>query len=409
MVALDASGRVVRPAKLWNDTESAPDADWLVDQLERCAGVGRRRAAACRWPPSRSRSCRGCIAASPVVWPRLRRVLLPHDYLNYRLTGDCVHRSRRRVGHRLLVAPRGRLPVRPPGDRRRGSRLERGGAARWSAPRGPCGRDTRRRPTRSDCGPRRSSRRARATTWPPRSASACDRATSRCRSARRAPCSPSTRPRRPTPRGAVAGFADATGRFLPLVCTLNATLVTETFAGLLGVIARAARRARRWPARPAPTAWCSCPTSPANARPTGPTPPGSLSGLRVRHDARATRPCRVRGRGLWPARRPRRARRRHAEHRTTNGLFLVGGGARPAAYRQIVADLAQREVTVPAGTNTWPSAPASRPRACCTMRTRARLCAELATRQRLASSHRTDTSTTRRSERRTPPHGGENG
>jgi len=35
--------------------------------------------------------------------------------------------------------------------------------------------------------------------------------------------------------GTVAGFADATGRFLPLVCTLNAARVLETVAGLLGV------------------------------------------------------------------------------------------------------------------------------------------------------------------------------
>ncbi|MFN8017280.1 MAG: FGGY family carbohydrate kinase [Acidimicrobiales bacterium] len=42
---------------------------------------------------------------------------------------------------------------------------------------------------------------------------------------------------RPTadPSGAVAGFADATGRFLPLVCTLNATKVTDAIARLLGV------------------------------------------------------------------------------------------------------------------------------------------------------------------------------
>src|SRR3954452_14577061 len=33
LVVLDADSRVVRPAKLWNDTESAPDARWLVDQL----------------------------------------------------------------------------------------------------------------------------------------------------------------------------------------------------------------------------------------------------------------------------------------------------------------------------------------------------------------------------------------
>jgi xylulokinase len=35
--------------------------------------------------------------------------------------------------------------------------------------------------------------------------------------------------------GAVAGFADATGRFLPLVCTLNATKVTDAVRRLLGV------------------------------------------------------------------------------------------------------------------------------------------------------------------------------
>jgi xylulokinase len=35
--------------------------------------------------------------------------------------------------------------------------------------------------------------------------------------------------------GAVAGFADATGRYLPLVCTLNATKVTDAVAGLLAV------------------------------------------------------------------------------------------------------------------------------------------------------------------------------
>ena len=37
------------------------------------------------------------------------------------------------------------------------------------------------------------------------------------------------------PPGIVAGFADATGRHLPLVCTLNATKVTEAVRRLLGV------------------------------------------------------------------------------------------------------------------------------------------------------------------------------
>src|SRR5260370_17018933 len=37
------------------------------------------------------------------------------------------------------------------------------------------------------------------------------------------------------PKGYVAGFADATGRFLPLACTLNAMRVIDTFARLLQV------------------------------------------------------------------------------------------------------------------------------------------------------------------------------
>jgi xylulokinase len=36
------------------------------------------------------------------------------------------------------------------------------------------------------------------------------------------------------PSGAVAGFADATGRFLPLVCTLNGALVLSAAAALVG-------------------------------------------------------------------------------------------------------------------------------------------------------------------------------
>src|SRR5262249_61495306 len=35
--------------------------------------------------------------------------------------------------------------------------------------------------------------------------------------------------------GIIAGFADATGRFLPLVCTLNAARVLEAAAAILGI------------------------------------------------------------------------------------------------------------------------------------------------------------------------------
>ncbi len=82
----------------------------------------------------------------------------------------------------------------------------------------------------------------------------------------------SWRPTR-TPRGRWPGFADATGRFMPLVCTLNATKVSDTFAPLAGrrpgrsVGPGAGGRSPRHSGR----SWCR--TSTASARPTSPTPP----------------------------------------------------------------------------------------------------------------------------------------
>ena len=149
------------------------------------------------------------------------------------------------------------------------------------------------------------------------------------------------------PTGAVAGFADATGRFLPLVCTLNATLVTDAFAGCSASTpsssttsrsAAAVRRRRRGASR----------TSTGNGPRTDPTPP-----------ARCRHPRRRRPASSWPAPRSKAwcaacstastpCDDCDADDRHDRRLFLVGGGARSAAYRQIVADLADREVTVPA-------------------------------------------------------------
>jgi xylulokinase len=48
MVALNEDRRVIRPAKLWNDTESAPEAAWLIDRL---AGGRQAWAEACGLVP----------------------------------------------------------------------------------------------------------------------------------------------------------------------------------------------------------------------------------------------------------------------------------------------------------------------------------------------------------------------
>ena len=87
MVALDEHRRVIRPAKLWNDTESAPDAKWLIAEL---AGGSQAWADACGVVPVASITITKLSwlhRSEPEAWKRLAHVLLPHDWLTLQLTG----------------------------------------------------------------------------------------------------------------------------------------------------------------------------------------------------------------------------------------------------------------------------------------------------------------------------------
>jgi xylulokinase len=152
---------------------------------------------------------------------------------------------------------------------------------------------------------------------------------------------------RPTadPSGAVAGFADATGRFLPLVCTLNATKVTDTVARWLGVdavgLAELALAADpRRSARPE-----LVPYFDGERTPNLPDATGSLLGLRndtSREDlALAAHDGVLRGllHGLDAL--------RGAGVVTGGRVHLVGGGARSPAYRVRLAELVGAPIAVP--------------------------------------------------------------
>ena len=84
-MVLDDGGEVLRPAKLWNDTESAPDADALVEELgaeawaEACGSVP-----VASFTITKLAWLRRC---EPETFARVARVLLPHDWLTHRLTG----------------------------------------------------------------------------------------------------------------------------------------------------------------------------------------------------------------------------------------------------------------------------------------------------------------------------------
>jgi len=92
MVALDAEGNVVREALLWNDTRSAGAAEDLVREL----GDGDREAGAKAWADA----CGSVLVASLTItklrWlrdaepenaARVAGVALPHDWLTWKLSG----------------------------------------------------------------------------------------------------------------------------------------------------------------------------------------------------------------------------------------------------------------------------------------------------------------------------------
>ena len=75
------------------------------------------------------------------------------------------------------------------------------------------------------------------------------------------------------PSGWVNGNADAAGGFLPVVCTLNAAKVTDTFARLLNV-GHEELSVWPWPRRsPILDVLSSPPTWTGNGSRTGPAPP----------------------------------------------------------------------------------------------------------------------------------------
>lgn len=95
MVALDAEGRVIRDALLWNDTRSAAAATSLVTELGTTRGSGpddgaRAWAEATGTVPVASLTVtklRWLADAEPGNAARMAAVALPHDWLTWRLMG----------------------------------------------------------------------------------------------------------------------------------------------------------------------------------------------------------------------------------------------------------------------------------------------------------------------------------
>jgi xylulokinase len=340
MVVLDSGGEVIRPAMLWNDVKSAPQARALVAEFGGAAEWAARTGSV----PTMSftvTKLRWLAENEPDNARRVHRVLLPHDWLTWRLAGGGPPGSgdpslepttdrgdasgtgyfspadgtwlpdlaAAALGHPVEL-PRVAAPAEVVGRTSWGAVLSAGTGDNMGAALGLGLRDDDVVVSIGTSGT------AYAVTAKP----AAD------------------------PSGLVAGFADATGKFLPLVATVNAARVLDVTARLLGVDA-AGFSAFALAAPPGADGLTLLPYLDGERSPNRPSANGVLRGLTSSNTtpqnlARAAveavlcsladaidylRAC-----GITPGR-----------------VVLIGGAARSAAIRALAPGIFAMPVTVP--------------------------------------------------------------
>ncbi len=323
MVVVDADDRVIRAAKLWNDTESAPDSDWLLGQLD---GGSKDWADACGSVPLAAFTITKLSwlhRSEPDAWSRVDKVMLPHDWLAWRLTGEFATDRGDASGTgywspitddyrydllRVIDAEkdwqRALPPVQVPNN-------AHGTGDNMAAALG-----IGLRP-----GDVAISLGTSGTVFAVSGVPTCDAT------------------------GLVAGFADATGHFLPLVCTLNAMKATDAIGRLLGVD-HETFDALALSAVPGAGGVTLLPYMDGERTPNLPNSTGVLSGLRS--DVSREQIARAAVEGVICGLLEGLDALRAAGVECDDGrLFLVGGGKKSTAFRRVLADLSGREVTVP--------------------------------------------------------------
>lgn len=339
MVTLDAGGAVVRPALLWNDTRSAVAGDRLV-----AANGGPAE-----WAKSVGSVPLASFTVTKLAWlaehepeaaARTAAVCLPHDWLTWKLAGA--------AGNDALVTDRGDASGTgyfspASGDYRRDLlTLALGHDAVLPRVLGPAEvagtTAVAGVSTGATLGPGTGDNMAAALALGAGPGDVVvSIGTSGVVSAVAAvPAADAT--------GIVAGFADATGHYLPLVCTLNAARVLDAVARVLGVDHdEFSRLALSAPAGAG--GLVLVPYLEGERTPNRPGATGALHGIRLdtstpAHLARAAVEGLLCGLadGLDAL---------VAEGARVDRVLFVGGGARSDAVRRIAPAVLGRPVVVP--------------------------------------------------------------
>ena len=345
LVLLDDTQLPIRPAKLWNDTTSAFQAERLVAEL-----------GAATWAQQTGSVPVASFTISKLAWvaenepqlfARAEMVMLPHDYLTWRLTDEHVTDRGDASGTGWFD------PIR---NEYLQSNLDAavGGTCEIVLPRvadsfQPVGSLTTLAarelglPPGILVGPGTGDNMAAALGLGLRSG---DVALSLGTSGTVFAVSGT-----PTadPSGAVAGFASASGEYLPLVCTLNATKVTDSISRLLGADVNTGAELALTAAHD-PGSTVLIPYFDGERTPNLPEATGTLLGLTnettraqialAAHDGVL---C-----GLFSGRNALEL----AGARVDGRLVLIGGGAKSPAFRQRCADLLNEQILVPESDET---------------------------------------------------------
>ncbi len=231
MVALDADGGVVRDALLWNDLRSAPQIAEVVEHLggpQQCAEtIGSVPAASftvtkLRWMAENE----------PENAARTASVLLPHDWLTWKLAGGAESGASMTTDHGdasgtgyYSPADRAWLPDIAQWALRRGAGADQLQLPRIAAPSEVVGQTQSGASLGAGTGDNMAAALGLGLRDGDVAVSIGTSGTAFC-----VTDSPTA-----DPSGSVAGFADASGRYLPLVATVNAARVLAVVGNLLGV------------------------------------------------------------------------------------------------------------------------------------------------------------------------------
>ncbi len=341
LVTLDATGHPVRPAPLWNNVESADDAERLNALADFPAAIGSRLVASFTVT-----KLAHLARTAPDDLARTASICLPHDYLNWRLTGNLTtdrgdasgsgwwSPSEERVRPDLLAlavseshANRINVP-RVLGPDEAAGELSNAAASALGLPFGiPVGPGSGDNPAAA-IGVGATDRELVVSLGTSGTAYAVSN--------------------HPTsdPTGEVAGFADATGRFLPLTCMLNCTRVFDSIATMFG-IDRIDALERAVATDPGANGLLMLPYFDGERTPNLPNATGALHGLTTeRAGADFMLRAAIDGVAAGIAYCIEALARVDV---TAPGITLVGGGSRHIAWQQAIADATGLPVTVRAG------------------------------------------------------------